>query len=331
MRVKTDPFGLLAFIHWNHIWNNHHFDKPTLKKSIDQLSDLGISHIRMDILWSDLYAGPGKFDFSHYDHIIEGLEKKNIRVLGLFNYNKDYKIDGKEVWSNPPDSFDDFAAYAAATVSRYKGWIKHWEVWNEPNHPVYWSGPKDGLKLYASLLKKTYAAVKKADPSSIVLNGGLTAAITEDVENLYREAGKNAFDILNIHPFINPKKPDAPEIFDELMKTLEAIMNKHGDKEKKIWITEIGCPGVPKGKMKTQTTWFEGEAENEEEQAEWLKKVYALMKQHPRIEKLFWAFYRDTDGMFKDATDHLGIVRHDLSPKPAYFALKNLITHHAAR
>lgn len=45
----------------------------------------------------------------------------------------------------------------------------------------------------------------------------------------------------------------------------------------------------------------------------------------PRVEKLFWAFYRDTENEFHDATDYLGIVRLDLSPKPAYHRLKKLI------
>lgn len=319
----------MTFIHWDHVWNNHHFDKVTLKKSLEQLADLGISFIRMDILWSDINTGHKKYDFSRYDQIIDLLQEKNIRALAILDYNKDYKIDGKEVWNNPPDSNEEFAAYVEATVSRYKNWVKHWEIWNEPNHPVYWTGPVDGLKLYSELLKKSYKAAKKADPSCLVLNGGLTADIENDVVNLYKAAGKDCFDVLNIHPFINPKKKDAVQIFGRLIDSIEMIMNKHNDPTKKIWITEIGCPGVPHGK--TLTTWFEGEAGTEEEQAVWLEKIYDLMKKHPRLEKIFWAFYRDTDGMFKDATDHLGIVRHDLTPKPAFHALKRLIADHALR
>jgi hypothetical protein len=68
---------------------------------------------------------------------------------------------------------------------------------------------------------------------------------------------------------------------------------------------------------------------SEDEQAAWLERVYDLIKKHPRVEKLFWAFYRDTDAMFKDATDYLGIVRKDLSPKPSFFSMKKLISRHA--
>jgi hypothetical protein len=327
--MKTDLFGLLAFIHWNHDWNEFHFDAPTLKKSIDQLYDLGISFVRMDILWQDVHAGDHLYNFQHYDPIIEALEKKGIHLLALCNYGKTYAENGKEIWNRPPESDEEFAAYVAATVNRYKSWVKHWEIWNEPNHPEYWSGPKDGLMRYSSLLKASYKAAKAADPACTVLNGGLTAGIADDVENLYRAAGKDSFDVLNIHPFINPKKPNAVQIFDSLLADIENTMRRHGDDQKKIWITEMGCPGVPKGSLKR--TWFEGDAQTEEEQAEWLEGIYALAKKYPRIEKVFWAFYRDTDGMFKDATDHLGIVRNDLSPKPAYHALKRLIAGHALR
>jgi hypothetical protein len=231
------------------------------------------------------------------------------------------------VRDRPPTSNAEFAAYVGTTVARYKNTISHWEIWNEPNHPAYWAAPKDGLKRYSSLLKESYRAAKAANPSCTVLNGGLTMTIEEDVENLYREAGKESFDILNIHMFINPQKPDAGRIFEEHITAIEKIMSAHKDDKKKIWITEIGCPGVPAGQIPAK--WFEGEAQDENEQAEWLNKVYELVRNKQRVEKLFWAFYRDTDKMFKDATDHFGIVRSDLSPKPAFFVLKNLIAHHA--
>jgi hypothetical protein len=320
----NSPFGLLAFLSWNHDWNNFYFNEPTLIKAAAQLRDLGVGFVRMDILWSDIDRGVRRYDLSRYDRIIEILREHEVQVLGLLHYNKIYEENGREVWNRPPDSNEEFADYAAAVADRYKSWIKHWEIWNEPNHPVYWDAPKDGLKRYATLLSASYAALKKVDPSCTVLNGGLTGSIVEDVGHLYQSAGKDCFDVLNIHPFINPLREDAAAHFDSIVSGVQEVMKKNGDSAKKIWITEMGCPGVPVGE--NATTWFEGKALNEEQQAAWLETIYRLVRKHPSVEKLFWAFYRDTDEIFKDATDFLGIVRKDLSPKPAFETMKRLIS-----
>lgn len=323
-----DPFGLLAFLSWNHDWNKWYFNRAVLLKSLEQIRKLGISFIRLDIVWSDVHRGFHKYDFSRYDELLSLLKEHNIQILGLLHYNKNrLDSDGKEIWNLPPESFDEFAAYVAATVDRYKTQIKYWEIWNEPNHPVYWVGPRDGLKRYSELLTLSYHAAKKADPSCVVLNGGITEPLYEDIENFYRNGGKKICDLLAIHIFVDPLHPDREKQFSGLVKHVEDIMAQHGDGGKKIWITELGCPGVPPGE--NAPTWFIGKSPNEEEQAEWLETVYGVLKKHPRVQKLFWAFYRDTQGIFPDSTNFFGLVRFDLTPKPSYERMRSLIRNHS--
>lgn len=319
---QNNPYGLLAFLHWNHEWNNYHFNEKILPKAIDQIAELGVSMVRMDILWSDIHRGFHKFDFSHYDKIIKLLEEKNIGVLGLLQYDKDYYADGdKEIWNRPPQSFEEFANYVFTTVKRYQSFIHHWEIWNEPNHAVYWAGPTDGLKTYSNLLQISYEAAKKADPLCLVLNGGLTEPIAQDVGHLYQNT--KAFDILNIHTFIDPFDINGNARFNKIIGDVLKIMANQNGPEKKIWITEMGCPGIPKD-LPAQD-WFGGKSMNEDQQADWLETQYSWMKNHPQIEKCFWAFYRDTDKIFNEATDYFGLVRLDLTPKPAFHRMKNLI------
>jgi len=320
-----DPFGVLAFLHWNHDWNNYHFNRDVLVCALNQLEELGIGTVRIDILWSDVYRGPNRLDFSRYDDLIRRIRDHRLNILAVLQYNKIDRVETLEVWNQPPTDFYEFAAYVNATVSRFKSEIHHWEIWNEPNLPIYWAGPKDRLSRYCRLLRLSYAAAKAADPGCQVLNGGLTEPLTEDLRNFYFHGGKNSSDILNIHTFLNPQDPRSPEKFHRTLSEIEKLMDHNGDGNKKIWITEMGCPGVPGHRM--PLSWFAGGPVDEATQAEWVKTQYGLLAAHPRIEKLFWAFYRDTDQEFKDATDYLGLVRHDLTPKPAFFKLKELIRH----
>ncbi len=323
--MKTSPYGLLAFLHWNHDWNNWHFPNNMVPRAAKQIKELGVGMVRLDIVWSDIHRGFRQYDFSGYDALIDQLTGQGLTLLVLLHYNKE-RLDasGKEVWSDPPESLEEFADYVGATVSRYKNKVKHWEIWNEPNHPVYWSKSKDDMKTYVQLLKLAYSAAKKADPDSFVINGGITEPVIEDVRNFYKAGGKNFTDAITIHTFLDPASPNVAATFDAIVDGVQKVMAEFGDADKKIWITEMGCPGVPaSAEVKN---WWAGKNLSEKQQADWLEKQFGFMKKHPAIEKMFWAFYRDTDGIFKDGVDYFGLVRFDLTPKPAYDRFQRLIT-----
>jgi len=323
MGRETDPFGLLAFLHWNHSWNKFYFNDEVLPKALKQLKELGISFLRLDILWSDVHAGYLKYKFDRYDHLLHQVHDQGMDILAVLHYNNIDREGDTVLWNRPPDSFEEFAAYVGTTVKRYKSIIHHWEIWNEPNLAIYWDGPRDGLRLYSSLLKKSYQAAKAADPTCLILHGGLTEPIQDDVEHLYRNGMKDYFDILNIHIFLDPGNSNALARFKEIIDGVTALKIKYKDDSKPLWITEAGCPGIPSDKG--NITWFAGGNVSEEGQAEWLKKIFELILKEPNVQKLFWAFYRDTDDQFHDGTDYLGLVRSDLSPKSAFNQFKSIV------
>lgn len=319
----SSPHGLLAFLHWNHDWNNEHFPPRLVRRAIEQLKDLGSPMLRLDVVWSDVHRGLHQYDYSHYDWLINELSQAGFQLLVLLHYNKvRTTTQGEVLWNRPPDSVAEFARYVETTVRRYKSMVHHWEIWNEPNHPYYWVAPPDDLRGFCHLLRASYIAAKNADPSCIVLNGGITEPLLENVKNLYLHGGKDIFDILSIHTF-HPLVGDVEVRFNQLIRGVQKTMAMYADEKKKIWITEMGCPGVPSGVAIKE--WWLGKNPNEEQQSLWLEKEFQMIKAFPNIEKLFWAFYRDTNGIFEDGVDHFGLVRFDLTPKPAFHKFKQLI------
>ena len=97
-------------------------------------------------------------------------------------------------------------------------------------------------------------------------------------------------------------------------------MVRKGDANKKIWITEIGCPGV-KPQLEVNNWWM-GKNPDERQQAEWVKEVYAELLKNPQVEKIFWAFFRDTKAHWDSGVDYFGLVRWDYSRKPAFEAYR---------
>jgi len=46
--------------------------------------------------------------------------------------------------------------------------------------------------------------------------------------------------------------------------------------------------------------------------------LYAKVLGYPSVKKIFWSFFRDTNGFFGTGADASGLVHHDFSRKPAF-------------
>lgn len=319
-KINADnPFGVLEFLHWNHPWNNYKYpSNRSLEETIALMQDAGIGWVRLDFLWSDIEPEENKFDFSKYDNIVKLLKGKGIHILGVLHYSTDWASSCGE-WNCPPKDNKVFVKYATQVIQRYKSQVKYWELWNEPDSATYWK-QQNSLKSYCVLLKDVYIAAKKADPECKILNGGLANGLAS-INHLYDNGAGDYFDILNIHFFQNPLYAGAIKAVENYPKLAYKIMQRNGDADKKIWITEIGCPGTKKGSETDK--WWMGENPSESQQAGWVSDVYAELLKNPQVEKIFWAFFRDTKNHWKNGVDYFGLVRWDYSRKPSLKAYQD--------
>jgi hypothetical protein len=319
LSADNNPVGVLEFLHWDHPWNNYKYPGPeAVERAVKMMREAGVGFVRVDFLWDDIEPQPGVFNFEKYDRIVEITARHGIKVLGILDYVAAWASpDGK--WNAAPDT-QLFVNYAAKVISRYKDKVKHWEVWNEPDSSVYWE-PQDGMKRYCVFLKEVYIAAKAIDPQCVVLNGGLAHGLSS-VNRLYDNGAAKYFDIMNVHYFASPLHKGTLKGVERFPQLVYKIMCRNGDAAKKIWVTETGCPGVKRG-LKVNYWWL-GKNPDEATQAKWVEGVYSALLKSPNVEKVFWAFFRDTSGHWNNGVDYFGLVRWDFSPKPAYAAFKNL-------
>lgn len=316
-----NPFGVLEFLNWNHAWNNFKYASPEdLEKVMALMKEAGVGWVRMDFLWDEIEPEQGKFDFGKYDNIVDLLHKYGINVLGVLGYSATWAAACQK-WNSPPEDISLFVNFAKEVISRYKDKVKHWEIWNEPDSATYWE-LQDGLKTYCGLLKEVYLAAKKIDPGCKILNGGLASGLAS-VNKLYDNACGSYFDILNIHIFETPLYRNSIKAVSAYPKLCHKIMTRNGDGQKKIWVTEIGCPGVKSG-LKVNNWWM-GKNPSERQQADWVKKVYAELLKDRNVEEVFWAFFRDTKEHWSNGTDYFGLVRWDYSQKPSFKAYQKSV------
>jgi GH35 family endo-1,4-beta-xylanase len=139
-------------------------------------------------------------------------------------------------------------------------------------------------------------------------------------------------DAIGMQYHLHAKRADE---YEKTRKTLDPIkLYRHLDLYarfgKPIHITEITVPAY---------SW---EAEDEEIQAELIEKLYSIWFSHPNVEQIvYWnlvdgyAHLWDPDPEKIKASQgdmtlgenyyHGGLLRFDLSPKPAYFKIKELL------
>jgi hypothetical protein len=319
-RTEDNPFGVLEFLHWNHPWNNYKYaSRQDLEKAAALIKEAGIGFVRLDFLWEDIEPEQGKFALAKYDQIVEVLVEHRLAILGLLNYSAPWAAS-EGTWNSPPGDTQTFVNYAVKVIGRYKDKVKYWEVWNEPDSPTYWA-KQDGLESYCALLKEVYLAAKKIDPDCRILNGGLANGLSS-VNRLYDQGAKDYFDILNIHYFAQPLSAGAISQVTAFPRLVRKVMERNGDQDKEIWLTEIGCPGVKK--ELAVANWWLGENPDEQQQAEWLKEAFTQLLKEKTVEKIFWAFLRDCHNHWGNGIDYFGLLRWNFSCKPAFRAYKQI-------
>ncbi|MBI5555570.1 MAG: endo-1,4-beta-xylanase [Elusimicrobia bacterium] len=316
-----NPFAALAFLNWDHQWNYFAFKGENLDKAVAALKKAGIAYVRMDFSWSDIEPSQGKWDFSRYDRLVKLLSENNIRILGIFSYCAGWAANPPDyLWCSAPVDNKFFTNYATAVIKRYKNQVKYWEVWNEPDSRTYWR-PQDMLVGYTALLKEVYQAAKAEDPSCKILIGGLAEGYK--IEWLYKNGGKDYFDIVNFHILISPLRPAPFKAAQSAIVQVKKIMSRFGDSKKRIWITELGCPGVSKDLSVPQ--WWNGPNPDEQHQSDWVKVIFTELTKEEQVDKIFWAFFRDTKAYFGNGVDYFGLIGWDFTEKPGYKALAEII------
>ncbi len=248
----------------------------------------GVKWSREEFSWQRMQPQRGAVDFTFYDTVVGTALQHGISVYGLLSYWTS--------WTKPytEEGIDDFCAWAGEVVKHFKDRVKYWEIYNEPNI-FFWEGPKE---LYPVLVKKCYAAIKATDPEATVLAVS-TAGIDRKFIQRVVDAGA-PFDVLTVHPYrarINEKG---------FMRELNDASKQVGGRP--VWITEMG--------WSTQV----GGAD-ERKQAQYLARCYLAAIASGACHNMGWYDFRDdgTDPFYFES--NFGVLRHSLTPKPAYRAL----------
>lgn len=137
--------------------------------------------------------------------------------------------------SAEPQRLEDWQQYMTTVGTRYKGRIRHYEVWNEPNLRQYWTG---STKQLISLTQTAYWTLKGIDPSITVVGPSVTSHETglAWLSDYLAKGGGMALDVIAHHFYVFPGPPEALVPF---INSVNQILTKYGMRNKPLWNTEI--------------------------------------------------------------------------------------------
>jgi hypothetical protein len=199
------------------------------------------------VRWYDLETKRNEFDFTRLDKYVALAQGNHVKVLlPLFGTPSWASARPAEIeQGNPPGSaaepahMDDWRNFIRAVVTRYKGQIEAYEVWNEPNLKMFWTGSIDQL---VALTREAYTIIKQIDPAAIVV---LPSATTETgppyLDSFLQKGGGQYGDVVGYHFYVHANPPEQMAIVADRVKRI--LQANHVARP--IWNTEGGWD-VPK-------------------------------------------------------------------------------------
>jgi len=289
-----------------------------------------------------------------HDKIMEAYRAQGLSVLPYLFQTAGYASSAPASapehrrWSYPPTDPKLFGEFCFQTAARY-GSAKHpaealktkdkrsgtgsvnvFEVWNEPNLTDPGWGPWVGTQpQYFDLFRAAAEAIKKADPSAKVTNGGYAGIEAETVDALRAHSypdGKRPLDfvdVLNVHYYSGREAPETATqdtnaqrdpsaakgaTFEDNLRRLLAWRDQHKP-GMPVWLTETGYDTA--GPIGT----------NERVQAARLPRV-VMLSLAAGVDKVF--VYREK-GSAPSMHAASGLLRDDGTIRPSWFTYATLI------
>src|SRR4029453_15685638 len=112
---------------------------------------------------------------------------------------------------------------------------------NDPDIALFWR-PAPHPQTYSTPLIRASAAIKRAAPDAQVLIGGVNPFSTAFLKQVAAAGAWGSFDILAIHPYVDPVTPEAGNLVAAAdgVRALAAQLGK-----KPLWVTEVGWASGP--------------------------------------------------------------------------------------
>ncbi len=344
VRTVSSPYGVNTFLH-------HEVGQSRRAAVIRLAGQAGFSYLRQHMPWQDVELhGSGDFidrrnvparsAWYKYDNIVDLAHAEGLQLIFRLDDPPSWAIGNEEEHDSqgPPQDFQDYGDFAEAVAKHFKGRVRHYQIWNEPNIYPEWGNQPVSPEDYAELLRIAATAIRDSDPDAVIVLAAMASTTAYDgdsqargslndlvyLNRLYLAGAAPYFDVLAMQGYGLWSGP-----FDRRLHPLVTnfgrvqfardLMVQHNDARKPIWISEMNWNAVPAG----QYAPF-GRV-SLETQARYLPQAFERIKEWPWVELASVWYLKRAQPVWEDAGDpqaHFRLMTYDGELMPAYRALQ---------
>ena len=285
----TSPVGVDVAMAW--------FYRQEKLASVANLCALaGMNRVRDRLNWADLEPKQGVFAATNlYDFSARAQAAAGLQVLQVGHYSPPWaNPNGKRF---PPDLRDTYNFHRAMAL-RWRGEVGAFEPWNEADIPMF--GGHTGGDM-ASLQKAVYLGLKAGNPKVIACLNVFALHRAATLRDLRENEAWPYFDTFNLHHY------EAFDSYPKLYSDFRAV-----SAGKPLWVTECSVPVKWAGDARLQ----EPSERDLRVQSERVTMTYACALQEGPEAVFYFVLPHCVEGQTQ-----FGVLRPDLTPRPAFLAL----------
>lgn len=236
------------------------------------------------VAWTSINTSKGTYKWSTLDTWVRAAQQHNAALTYTFGRTPQWASSSPGLSScdyGPgqcvaPANYTDWDNFVTQLVTRYKGQIQSYELWNEPNDNGFWQGTTAEM---VELSCRASGIIRSIDPNAQILSPAATwkkVTAWQWLDGYFTAGGAACIDVVSFHGYTGSNR--AESIFS-IIDNVQQTMNLHG----------VNMPMViSEGGWGLNTVISDPDA-----QAAFLVQRYLLIQARPAVQSFFWYMWDD--------------------------------------
>ena len=195
------------------------------------------------VIWPTIETSRGVYDWSNLDKDVAQAQAHHAQFVFTLGQTPTWAssrpnepaVYGKG-YGAPPANLSDWKDFVREVAARYKGRIAAYEVWNEPDIAMFYTGTPAQL---AALETAAAEVVHHTDPKALIVapavSGGRAASQLRFLDDYLAAGGRRHADVLAYHGYVYPAEEEIRAV-----QSYRELLRSHGAGDKPLWNTETG-------------------------------------------------------------------------------------------
>ncbi|WP_254875985.1 hypothetical protein [Pseudomonas viridiflava] len=281
-------------------------------RALDLLERAGVNSVRDSAYWTHVEPRRGFLRIDpHWQAYLNRVRQHHLRPLLMLGYGSPfYDNHAKPRHPVVRQAFGNYVNFVTQELADRVDLYEIWNEWDRENPVDAWAA-----KDYSTLVEETVARLRAQKKPVTILAGAVTSLGMElgFAERLIQNGLLNQVDGLSLHPYVHcrTEQRHTPEHWIAWLRWIDADLRALATRPVPLYLTEMG--------------WPTGTSEcsvSEQHQAAFLARSFFLARTLPDIKGLWWHGLIDSGADSDDPQQNFGLLRKDLSVKPAYATLQ---------